>query len=116
MELGVVAMTDFSWVTRICVTWLAAVALTALLFLMTNNPWASVFACGVGLGWLLLDYGLTLEALRARQMDIVELEKQIVVMRTALHDMSGTITELEASHRIACLRPRVTRQLSSSSL
>jgi hypothetical protein len=104
--------------TRICVSWVAAVALTGLLFLITNNPWASVFACGVGLGWLLLDYSMTLEALRARQMDIVELEKQIVqvVMCTALHDMSATITEMEASHRMACLRPRVTRQLSSSSL
>ena len=92
------------------------VALTGLLFLVTQNPWGSVFACCAGLGWLLIDYGLTAEALRVQQEAGTELEKQIVVLRTALHEMAMANSELEASVRLSCPRPKWRRQLSSSSL
>jgi hypothetical protein len=96
-----------------------AVTLTGLLYLVTHNPWASVFACAAGMGWVLLDYCQMCAEERARCNEVVELEKQVVVLRSTLQEMAVMHEELESRvstemyKRIGCGR---RRSLSSSSL
>jgi hypothetical protein len=123
MELGEIdwMMADFQWVTRIGLTCGMAVTLTALLYLVTHNPWASVFACAAGMGWVLLDYCQVCAEERARCDEVVELEKQVVVLRSTLQEMAVMHETLESQvsdemYKRICFRRRGPHSLSSSSL
>ena len=109
------------WVTRIALTWCMGAGLTGLLFLVTHNPWASVFACGAGVGWLLLDLCETSSEARDRRDEVAELEKQVIVLRSAMQDMAVMHDELEtrvdtAAYKRAGFRRRGVHSQSSSSL
>lgn len=94
----------------------AGVWITAALWLVTRHPWCSVFACAAAVGWLQFDNWAHAGECRAKQEEIVELEKQVVVLRSAMHEMASVNGQLEAVHRRACWRNRPQRNLSTSSL
>jgi hypothetical protein len=119
MELG-----EIDWmvtVTRIGVTCGTAVTLTGLLYLVTHNPWASVFACAAGMAWVLMDYCQMCAEERARCNEVVELEKQVVVLRSTLQEMAVMHESLESQvseemYKRIGFRRRGAHSLSSSSL
>jgi hypothetical protein len=123
MELGEIdwMVTDFAWVTRIGVAGVMAVTLTGMLYLVTHNPWASVFACAAGMGWVLLDYCQMYAEERARFNEVVELEKQVVVLRSTLQEMAVMHESLESQvseemYKRIRFRRRGSHSLSSSSV
>ncbi len=99
-----------------------AVALTGMLYLMVASPWASVFACAAGMVWLELDYCQICSEERARREEVVELEKQVVVLRSTLQEMAVMHDAMESRvtddmhRRMHYFRRRGPHSLSSSSL
>jgi hypothetical protein len=98
-----------------------AVALTGMLYLMVANPWANVFACSAGLGWLSLLYCDANSDAQARREEVMELEKQVVVLRSTLQEMAVMHDTLESRvtddmRRRMHFRWRGPHSLSSSSL
>jgi hypothetical protein len=123
MELGEIdwMVPDFVWVTRIGVAGVMAVALTGMLYLMVANPWANVFACSAGLAWLSLLYCDANSDAQARREEVVELEKQVVVLRSTLQEMAVMHESLESQvseemYKRIRFRRRGSHSLSSSSL
>ena len=91
-------------------------ALTCCLQLMHEYPLFGRFVCCAGIGYLLVDW-LGLDAqLQAKQEEVVGLEKQVLVLKSAMHDLSVRYGELEGKYRKACFRINPARSLSTSCL
>ena len=99
------------WQARLSVACCAGVWITAALWMTTGNPWCSVFACAAAVGWLQFDNWATVGECHARQETIMELEKQVVALRTTMHDMAAT-----SSERVRGWRSMSNRDLSTRSL
>ena len=108
---------DFQWMTRIGVTWCVAAGLTGGLYLVTHNPWASVFACGAALGWVLLDHCQMCEEEQRRRAEVAELEKQVVSLRSTMQEMAVMHEEQESgAQRVRSRRRGLTSSRSSGSM
>ena len=105
-----------NWQAQLIMGWCAGVWITAALWLVTRHPWCSVFACAAAVGWLQFDNWATMSECRAKQEEIAELEKQVIVLRSAMHEMATVNSELEAVNRRARRRSRPQRDLSTCSL
>ena len=73
--------------TRVGFSLAVGVWLGGMLYLMTRTPWVAVFACGFGLGWVLLDNWAMQVEMQERQAEVAELEKQVVALRSSMHEM-----------------------------
>lgn len=90
-------------------------ALTCCLELMAAYSLLKTFVFCAGLGYLLVDW-LGLDAqLQAKQEEVVELEKQVLVLKTGMHELTVRFGELEGKYRKACFRNAPVRSLSTSS-
>jgi hypothetical protein len=58
--------------------------LTGMLWLLVRNPWVSVFIVGVMLGLALLEGGVEREKSAGLLLEVAELQKQVVSLRTTL--------------------------------
>lgn len=78
-----------------------AVPVTACLYLMTRHPWVSTFACVVGLGYILGNWMELDTRLQAKTEEVAELEKQVVVLKSAMHEMAVRSSQREAKYKRA---------------
>jgi hypothetical protein len=106
----------YGWPTRIGFGVSIGAWLTGLLWMVLRSPLLAVFLTGVALGLCILENCWLSEVTRARADEIAELEKQVVVLRSTIHGMSLYNHGLEAEHRRAAFRGRLSRGLSVSSL
>jgi hypothetical protein len=106
----------YDWPTRIGFGVSIGAWLTGLLWMVLRSPLLAVFVTGVALGLYILENCWLSEVARARADGIVELEKQVVSLRSTIHEMSLRTRGLEVEHRRAAFRNRLTRGLSVSSL
>ena len=61
---------------------------TSVLYFLTRNVWASVFALGVCLGVYVLRSWALLEEVMELRGDVVELEKRMVCTRATMNELS----------------------------
>ena len=116
MELGHVTHERISEsITRACIALSTGVWLASLLYVVVRNPWAGVLACGSVLGFVLCEWWSTVCELRDRQEEVVELEKQVVVLKSAMQEMAVLDSVSEGRMRRAQFRA-AGRALSASSL
>jgi hypothetical protein len=102
--------------TRICMATSFAGWVTGLLWLMTRNAWAGVFAEGVALGLAMLCNTRLVEREKSLLSDVGELEKQVVGLRTTI-DRMARLNEVElAMVTKGRARMRLGHSVSSSSL
>ncbi len=80
--------------------------LACALYLVVKNPWFAVLGCGTVLGRVLLMLWEAEHELRARLEDITELEKQVVALRAAMHEMSVMNCDVETVNRKLAFRRR----------
>lgn len=73
--------------------------LTGLLWAVSRVPWVGVFAMGVGLGVYMLKCWGLMDALENAEKDRVELEKQVVALRTTVDNMARARLEMEVDRR-----------------
>ena len=111
MELGEVML-----VKETCMKMAGSVLIGAwlacALYLVVRNPWFAVLGCGTALGRAWFICWEAEHELRARLEDITELEKQVVALRAAMHEMSVMNNELETVNRKLAYRGR-TRSANS---
>jgi hypothetical protein len=98
MELGEVMLVKDTG-TKVAVSALIGAWLACALYLVVRNPWFAVLGCGTVLGRVLLMLWEAEHELRARLDDITELEKQVVAIRAAMHEMCVMNNELETVNR-----------------
>ena len=79
---------------------------TSLMWVVSRQPWAGVFALGVSLGWVLMGYWLEMEESSERREEVVELEKQVVSLRASMSRMVQVDAALEGERRRASFRSR----------
>ena len=104
------------WGTRIGFSACVGVWTTGLLWLVTRNALAAVFIMGAVLGlYMVENWGLKSEV-REMEGSVVELEKQVVALRTSMHEMCRTNADLEAEGRRALSRRLIQSHSSSRSL
>ena len=106
----------YGWPTRIGFGVSIGAWLTGLLWMVLRSPLLAVFLTGVALGLCILENCWLSEVTRARADEIVELEKQVVVLKSTIHGMSLYNHGLEVEHRRAAFRGRLSRGHSVSSL
>ncbi len=106
MELGEVSLTMpyRSAANRMAFSLGLGAWMTGVMYAVARVPWAGVFALGVALGWVLLDYWLVLDEERERREDVIELEKQVVALRASMSRMVQSDARLEAELRRAAFR------------
>ena len=74
--------------------------LSGMLWLMTRNPWVGVFVVGFCLGLFLLENWALDEELRRSRENVIDLEKQVVGLRSIVSKMVlGTATMEVESRR-----------------
>ena len=89
--------------------------MTCILELMAALPLLKSFVYCAGLGYLLMDWmGLDAQ-LQAKQEEVVDLEKQVLVLKSAMHELTVRFAELEGKYRKAYFRNGPVRSLSTSS-
>ena len=96
------------WNTTICFSISMGVWITAALWLIVRQPWTSVFGVGMYAGWLIMDCMYMAGDKQAQLEEIIELEKQVCVLRSRLSDMVREEAGLEVGRRRAASRPRIT--------
>lgn len=106
----------YSWPTRIGFGVSTGAWLAALMWLVLRNAYAGVFVVGLCLGLFMLENWQLHEAVREETERVTELEKQIIVLRGTVGELSLMNSELEAEHRRAAFRARPVRHPSASSL
>lgn len=106
----------YSWPTRIGFGVSTGAWLAALMWLVLRNAYAGVFVVGLCLGLYMLENWQLHEAVREETERVTELEKQIIVLRDTVGELSLMNSELEAEHRRAAFRCRPVRHSSASSL
>jgi hypothetical protein len=97
MELGEVMQVGDAFIKMVSSIGIGA-CLAGSLYLTVRNPWFAVLACGTVLGRVLLLLWEAEHELRARLEDLSELEKQVVALRTAMHEMRMIHGDLEKSN------------------
>ena len=108
------------WAMKIVFICAFSALVTGMLWVITREPWVSVFACGAGLGlYLLENHCLSVES-RDHGLHVAELEKQVVSLRTTIdtlvvmnREMDNELTRLKPKQAMF-LQPR--RSLSASEL
>lgn len=117
MELGdVMLMMDWSW-HRVLFAALLGAGTTGCIRLITVNPWVGVFVTACTTMWYLGEASELEWENQARKAEVAELEKQVVALRSALHEMSLANSELEAvNHRMGGWRRSISRDCSTRSL
>ena len=110
---------EHSFLTRICMASSFGGWGAALLWMIVGNPWVGVFAVAVALGLYLLENGVLQGRLEAARADVVDLEKQVVGLRTTIHRMAqagpgGQCVDTAVEYKRAAFRLR--REGSSGSL
>ena len=102
MELGDVVwtMTD-TGVTRACISLSFGAWLAGMLYLVVQSPWVGVLACGCALGYALCEWWTATCDLQERQEEVAELEKQVVVLKSAMQEMAVLDSVCEARTRKA---------------
>jgi hypothetical protein len=105
MELGEVMQVGDAFIKMVSSIGIGA-WLAGSLYLTVRNPWFAVLACGTVLGRVLLLLWEAEHELRARLDDLSELEKQVVALRTAMHEMSIRNDELERTNNKLAWRGR----------
>jgi hypothetical protein len=71
-------------IVRTCMAVSFGAWLALCLWLITASPWAGVFAAGTGLGMMLVECSNLQECKTSLEADVMELEKQVVALRTTL--------------------------------
>lgn len=101
-------------IVRTCMAVSFGAWLALCLWLITASPWAGVFAAGTGLGMMLVECSNLQACKTSLEADVMELEKQVVALRTTL---ARVIRREESVAEDARARFRYrARQGSSSSL
>ena len=103
------------WTTTVCFSISMGMWMTGALWLIVRQPWTSVFGVGMYAGWLLMDCMHLASEKQAQQDEIRELEKQVVVLRSRLSEMTRENSQLEVRHRRAMLRGNSERFVQSTS-
>lgn len=85
-----------------------------LLRLVVVEPWVGVHVTGAAMAWFMADASGRCDENEALRGEIVELEKQVVVLKSAMHEMAKMQSEMETKYRRA--RFQEGRPLSTSSL
>lgn len=107
----------YGWPTRIGFGASMGGWLAAVLWFLLRSAYAGVFVVGFCLGLYLLENWQLHEALREESEKVVELEKQVVGLRSVVNELSLFNSEVEAERRRdARFRGRPTRGSSASSL
>ena len=99
------------WSTTICFSISMGAWITAALWLIVREPWACVFGATACVGWLLMDCMHMAGDMQAQLEEIMELEKQVCVLRSRLSDMVREEAGLEVGRKRAASRPRTTGRL-----
>lgn len=111
---------DVSWmscaVTRAGISLSVGAWLAGALFVVVEWPWVGVLACGTVLGYVLCEWWAAMAELRDRQQEVVELEKQVVVLKSAMQEMATLDSVCEARNRRAKFRASRDRWPSTHSL
>jgi hypothetical protein len=71
-------------IVRTCMAVSFGAWLALCLWLITASPWAGVFAAGTGLGMMLVECSNLQACKTSLEADVMELEKQVVALRTTL--------------------------------
>ena len=103
------------WSTTVCLSLSMGVWMTGALWLIVREPWVCVFGMGMYEGWLLMDCMHLAGEKQAQLEEIMELEKQVIVLRSRLSEMVSENCSLEVRHRRAMLRSSSERSIQSSS-
>ena len=90
--------------------------LTGVLWLIAWSPWVGVFSTGLWLGLSLIVNAATEQALASAQLEVEELQKQVVGLRTTIDRMVRMNSELEGEYKRAAFRRHGRKDWSSSSL
>ena len=112
MELRDVTMSGIDW-QRALFAMLLGGGLTGLLRLVTLNPWLGVFVTACTTMWFLAEASDMWAECEGKCHEVVELEKQVVVLKSAMQEMAVMNSELESVNRRLGSR---NRSRSSSSL
>jgi hypothetical protein len=115
-EVEITMMMLADGVTRACISVSVGVWVSAALYLVVRNPWYGVLACGVGLGHVLCEWWAAADEARERGEEVVELEKQVVALRSTMREMALLDPASEAQIRRAKFRTGRDRTLSTMSL
>lgn len=102
--------------TRIGFSACVAMWVTGLLWLVTRNALAGVFVMGGVVGLYMIENWALKAEVRELRDGGMELEKQVVVLRSTIHELSLVNSELEVECRRAIFRKGLTRGGSCSSL
>lgn len=102
--------------TRIGFSACVAVWVTGLLWLVTRDALVGVFILGGVVGLYMIENWSLKAEVHELQEGTAELEKQMVVLRTAVHELSLANSELEVECRRALFRRGLTRGGSCNSL
>ena len=102
-------------VTRTCISVSVWVWVSAALYLVVRNPWYGVLACGVALGHALCEWWAAADEARERGEEVVELEKQVVALRSTMREMAVMNSELERINN-GMTRDRMMMAVMSSEL
>ena len=81
--------------TRTCISVSVGVWLSGALYVVVQNPWYGVLACGVALGHVLCEWWAAADEARERREEVNELEKQVVALRSTMREMAMVNAELE---------------------
>jgi hypothetical protein len=110
MELQDVMMV-IDW-QRALIAGLLGGGVTGLLRLVTLNPWLGVFVTACTTMWFLAEAWDMWNECESKKEDVAELEKQVVVLKSAMQEMALMNSELEVVNRRLGFR---NRSRSSSS-
>ena len=102
--------------TRIGFSACVAIWVTGLLWLVTRNALVGVFILGGCVGLYMIENWSLKAEVTELQGGMVELEKQVVVLRSTIHEMSLVNSELEVECRRALFRKGLSRGGSCNSL
>ena len=102
--------------TRIGFSACVAAWVTGLLWLVTQNALVGVFILGGCVGLYMIENWSLKAEVTELQAGTAELEKQVVVLRTAIHELSLANSELEVECRRAMFRRGLSRGGSCNSL
>lgn len=89
---------------------------TSVLYFLTRNVWASVFALGVCLGVYVLRSWALLEEVMKLKGDVVELEKRMVYTRATISELSLMAGGYEAEMKRFRNQARLRRNRSLDAL
>ena len=90
--------------------------LTGLLRLVTLNPWLGVFVTACTTMWFLAEASDMWAECEGKCHEVVELEKQVVVLKSAMQEMAVMNSDQETRYRRHSLRESKAHFSSSNSL